>query len=102
MSAAIRIAGPPLGLYLVVDHGTRLEELVAKAGGRTALRLTATTLLAVLPFEGYLALKADSRLASIGPVSIDPARASTLSEILAGTTAPHLGAAREKSNKQEP
>ncbi len=98
MGAVVRIAGPPIGLYLVVGHGTGagLEALVTRAGGRIAVRLKPTALLAVLPFEGYLVLKADARLASIGPVSIDPARARNLAEILAGTPASGTDTARKK------
>lgn len=88
MGAKIRVAGPQNGLYLIIAHTTQLEQLVARIGGKIAMRFTPDKLLAALPFEGYMALKSDPRIARIGPVSLDPQRLKTLTEHLTGSVAP--------------
>jgi hypothetical protein len=88
MGAKLRVVGPSQGLYLVIARTAQLEAMIPKAGGKIAMRLTNGKLLAVLPFEGYLALKSDSRIVRIGPVNLDMQRLTAMTKNLAGAVVP--------------
>lgn len=88
MGARISVTGPGRGMYLVTGDGTSLESLVKKLGGEIVLRFNGGKMLATLPFTSYLALKGNSRVSHIGPVSVDVKRLAKMSEMLAKAIKP--------------
>ena len=91
MGARIQITGPGRGLYLVIGHGAALDAPVKTAGGVIVLRLNGRKMLVTLPFTGYLSLRNNSRIANIGPVTVDIKRLTKLAEILAKAKSPKPG-----------
>ena len=87
MGAKISVAGPPHSLYLVIGQPP-VKPRVISAGGEVAMPLTEGKLLAVLSYDGFLALKGDPQIFRIGPVNLDLQRLKNLSENLAKTVAP--------------
>lgn len=85
MGAKIDIAGPPRGMYLIICEGLLPELLAERAGGTTVMRLNGRKLLAVLPFNAYLALKQVPNISHIGPVTVDMQRLTRIAQLLAGT-----------------
>jgi hypothetical protein len=85
MGAKIDIAGPPRGMYLIISDGLQPDLLAERAGGTTVMRLNGCKLLAVLPFDAYLALKQDPGIAHIGPVTVDIQRLTKIAQLLAGS-----------------
>ncbi|MCU0857433.1 MAG: hypothetical protein MUC65_03400 [Pontiellaceae bacterium] len=87
MGAKLNVTGPSQGLYLVIAKTSRPDEIISRAGGKIAMRFTGEKLLAVLPFNGFMTLRADSRISKIGPVNLDTQRLKTLTNSLAKTVA---------------
>ncbi|WP_372796855.1 hypothetical protein [Pontiella sp.] len=85
MGAKITVAGPSKGLYLVIGRAGMIERLVSSAGGSIAMRFAGGKILAALPFEGFMSLKANPDITRIGPVSLDMKRLENLTR---GMTAP--------------
>ncbi len=91
MGAKISISGPPRGLYLVIGNGP-IASLVSGAGGQIVMRFTADKLLAILSYDGFLALNRESMISRIGPVNLDMERFKQLSQGLSKSVVPSPGA----------
>lgn len=85
LGATIKVALPQQGMYLVVGNNVSPEPLVKSQGGEAVLRLAGFRLLITLPFAGYLALRANRNIKTIGPVTVDTRRLSAIVELLART-----------------
>ncbi|QBG46689.1 hypothetical protein EGM51_04480 [Verrucomicrobia bacterium S94] len=90
MGAEISMAGPASGMYLMIGKNILPKGLPEKIGGKTVMQLSSNKLLALLPFETYLALKNDIGISHIGPVNVDTERLSRMAQMLTtgGRTAP--------------
>ncbi len=93
MGAKFSVAGPALGMYLIIGHGTSLESIVRTMGGEVVLRLNGQKMLVTLPFAGYLSLRGNHQVSQIGPVTVDVKRLAKLAEMLAKTSSPKPGGA---------
>ena len=91
MGAKISVSGPPQGLYLVIGSGP-IVSLVNRVGGQIAMRFTADKLLAILSYDGFLALKRESMILRVGPVNLDMERFKKLSQGLSKSVVPSPGA----------
>lgn len=72
--ASVEVGTPSGSLYLVIGFETPPRAAVTATGGRVVSFLGPTHLLALLPFEGFLALRQHSEVRLVGPVTIDPQR----------------------------
>jgi len=91
LGAEVSVASPGPGMYLVSGRGVSPEAMVKSMNGEVVLRLSSQKLLATLPFTGYLRLRGNRDIASIGPVTVDINRLSEVAEILVKTTNPGAG-----------
>ena len=92
MGAKIEIKGPPRALYLVIGEG-QVESAIVREGGQVQMRFTEKKLLAVLTYDGYLAIKEDPTIIRVGPGNLDMERLKKASQLLSKAVAPNLGSA---------
>lgn len=86
MGATINVHGPERSMYLVIGRDSRLVSLVRSCGGEIVYQISNNKMLATLSFTGYLALRNNTQVSHIGPVTVDQNRLTKVINQLANTT----------------
>ena len=76
----------------LVIGNSPIVSLVNRAGGQIVMRFTEDKLLAILSYEGFLALNQESMISRIGPVHLDMERFKKLSQDFSKSVVPSPGA----------
>jgi hypothetical protein len=75
-------------LSLVVARERSPKALIQGAGGKVAIELSPTTVIAALPLATHLSFRNHPDLRFIGPVTLDPARYAQFMSVLQQRTLP--------------
>lgn len=94
--ASVEVGAPAGSLYLVIGFETPPRSAVIATGGRPVSFLGATHLLALLPFEGFLALRRHPEVRMVGPVTIDPQRFARFVALIGANVEPGVTAEQEE------
>ncbi|NLE09548.1 MAG: hypothetical protein GX631_09885 [Dehalococcoidales bacterium] len=85
MGATISIAGPEEGMYLIIAVSESPVMPVQQNGGKIVMKLSSRSVLATLPFSGYLRLQKHPDIRKIGPVTVNVEKFNQAIEMLTKT-----------------